>query len=234
MKNYWWHIKKLLDHYGLVKIANAALNELWRKIYWEKLRNSYAQNQEDLIVDRIHGKKKKGFYVDIGAYHPTRLSNTYRFYKKGWRGLLVEPNPTTIDQFCKIRPRDQYLNIGLGKNNEIMDYYVFLIPALNTFLEGEAKQSQTKGHKLQNIIKIKVIPVVSFIKKYLTNNLTIDILSIDCEGMDFEILTEWDWENHPLSVLIIEKLKEPDFIVKKGYRLAGKTKHNQIYVNNDV
>lgn len=234
MKDYWWNIKKLVDHYGLIKIAKTALSEAWRKIYWERLRNSYAQNQEDLIIDKVLGKKKNGFYVDIGAYHPTRLSNTYRFYKKGWQGLLVEPNPTTTDRFYKIRPRDQFLNIGLGKNSGLVDYYVFLIPALNTFLKEEAEESQTKGHKLQKIIKIKVIPVASLMNKYLTNNFSIDILSIDCEGMDNEILSDWDWKNHPPSVLIIEKLNEPYFIAKKGYCLAGKTKYNQIFIKNDV
>jgi hypothetical protein len=37
----------------------------------------YAQDGEDLILDRLLEGQQSGFYVDIGAHHPLRFSNTY-------------------------------------------------------------------------------------------------------------------------------------------------------------
>ena len=51
---------------------------------------------------RIFEECKSGFYVDIGAHHPKRFSNTYFFYKRGWSGITVEPNSDAIKLFKEI------------------------------------------------------------------------------------------------------------------------------------
>ena len=44
---------------------------------------SYSQEGEDVVLRRIFGENKNGFYVDVGAHHPIRFSNTYLFYRLG-------------------------------------------------------------------------------------------------------------------------------------------------------
>ena len=44
------------------------------------LNISFSQEGEDLVLQRLIGIKSNGFYVDIGAHHPYRFSNTYKFY----------------------------------------------------------------------------------------------------------------------------------------------------------
>jgi hypothetical protein len=75
--------------------------------------NSYSQYGEDKIIDRLLGYKKSGFYINVGANHPYRFSNTYMFYKKGYRGVNIEPNPISFEKFL-IRKGDINLNIGIG------------------------------------------------------------------------------------------------------------------------
>lgn len=90
-------------------------------INWGKLsplydlfgKRSYAQSGEDVVVDAILSRQKTGFYVDIGAYHPKVFSNTYLFYKRGWRGICVEPNPEAKILFQVARPRDVFVNVGV-------------------------------------------------------------------------------------------------------------------------
>jgi len=53
---------------------------------------SYSQEGEDLILLRIFEKKRIGFYVDVGSHHPFRFSNTYLFYRLGWRGINIDAN----------------------------------------------------------------------------------------------------------------------------------------------
>ena len=69
----WWSF--LADVYGIYLYGYA--------------QRSYAQEGEDLLLERILGKQGKGFYVDVGAHHPVRFSNTFLFYKRGWRGINI-------------------------------------------------------------------------------------------------------------------------------------------------
>jgi len=74
---------ELIRNYKFRFIFTAGVKEIVRKIWRETIFNSYSQNYEDLIVEKFFGRKYRSKYLEIGAYHPTRLSNTYRFYKKG-------------------------------------------------------------------------------------------------------------------------------------------------------
>ena len=86
------------------------INNIYRRIFRKDpnmLPNiCYSQNGEDLILNRFLENKKNGFYIDIGAHHPIRFSNTYLFYKKGWRGINIDAMPGSMDLFNKIRSRD--------------------------------------------------------------------------------------------------------------------------------
>lgn len=82
---------------------------------------SYAQEGEDLLLRRIFEHKHNGFYVDIGAHHPFRFSNTYLLYKRGWRGINVDAMPGSIKLFAKFRPRDVNLECGVGLGGGAID-----------------------------------------------------------------------------------------------------------------
>jgi hypothetical protein len=56
-----------------------------------------------LILRRIFEHKQKGFYVDVGAYHPFLFSNTYIFYLRGWRGINIDATPGSMKLFNKFR-----------------------------------------------------------------------------------------------------------------------------------
>src|SRR5690349_1011948 len=79
-------------------------------------RATWSQCGEDVIVDfvlQIFGVQKPR-YLDIGAYHPTKLSNTYGMYRRGCSGVLIEPNPVLYEAIRRKRPRDTVLNCGVG------------------------------------------------------------------------------------------------------------------------
>lgn len=67
---------------------------------------SYSQEGEDVVLRRLFDSQPSGFYVDIGAHHPVRLSNRYYFYRCGWRGLSVDAAPGSMEMFRRLRPRD--------------------------------------------------------------------------------------------------------------------------------
>ncbi|MFM6346540.1 MAG: hypothetical protein ACKPFK_15520, partial [Dolichospermum sp.] len=86
---------------------------------------SYSQEGEDLILARFFEKEKNGFYVDIGAHHPQRFSNTYYFYLKGWSGINIDAMPGSMKIFDDLRPLDINLEIPISDKSEILTYYEF-------------------------------------------------------------------------------------------------------------
>src|SRR5262245_50672803 len=64
-------------------------------------------------------------YLDVGANEPVSLNNTYYFYLRGYRGVLVEPNRTLCQRIREKRPGDTVLEAGIGVTAEKeADYYI--------------------------------------------------------------------------------------------------------------
>mgnify|MGYP001561699728 FL=1 len=105
-----------LKIYGPKQFLKFALIESKQLLYDKFIKNSYRQNGEDVIIDKILNKRGLGTYIDIGAYDPYRFNNTYRFYKKGWKGVNIEPDEYNYSLLLKKRPNDVNLNIGIALN----------------------------------------------------------------------------------------------------------------------
>ena len=178
------------------------------------MRVSYSQFGEDAILQNLL-RKKYGVYVDIGAYHPTLYSNTYAFYRRGWKGVAIDPNPWCEKLFKIMRPRDMFIRAAVGNSGE-QEYYEYNDAACNSV--GIPAPTR-KDLKLVRTSQVKVAPL----SELLRNIPHIDLMNIDVEGMDAEVMETYDWHSFP-SVLAVEgKLGDTsmDFLKGKGYELVG-------------
>ena len=85
-------------------------------------KKTYSMDGEDLFIDNFF-KNKIGIYVDVGAYHPLELSNTYLLYKRKWEGVNIDINSLSIEYFDFLRPNDINLNLGVAKKNSTKIIY---------------------------------------------------------------------------------------------------------------
>lgn len=208
-------------------------------------RISYAQSGEDLIIERFLKtlNVSKPFYVDIGANHPTMLNNTYLFYKKGGRGLCVEPNLKLYHKFKYSRPKDTSLNIGIGTKKDILKFYIFKEDVLSTFSEEVAKKYQKMGHELSRISDVQIYPLRDILNVHAKGR-AIDLLCIDTEGFDFAVLESNDWDKFRPKLILLETLEyeregfarklnaEYDpYLSKIGYKKLADTFINTIYID---
>ena len=86
-------------------------------------KDTHSVHGEDIILSACV-KQKEGFYVDIGAHHPSRKSNTKIFYDRGWSGINVEANPAAIPAFERDRPRDINLNCAVTNYDGEITFYL--------------------------------------------------------------------------------------------------------------
>ena len=76
---------------------------------------SVSQFGEDKFLEAHFFNQATGFYVDVGGFHPYMYSNTYLFYRKGWHGINIEPNPASFPAFLKHRRRDINLQLAISR-----------------------------------------------------------------------------------------------------------------------
>jgi len=183
--------------------AEFMLRPLWRTVWAEPFRKTYSQRGEDLIIDEVLGMKETGTYLDVGAYDPHHLSNTKRFYDRGWRGCNVEPNPERFKKLLQGRPRDTNLNIGLSDSVGTLTYYQFIPEVFSTFSAERAKALSQMGARIKAEIEVPVITMKDLFAQYF-NEETVDICTIDAEGMDSVILRGNDWDRFRPRVICIE------------------------------
>jgi FkbM family methyltransferase len=186
---------------------------------------TYAQFGEDTVLLELFKDVLRGRYVDVGAHHPYRYSNTYLLYKKGWHGVNIDPNPHTMALFNKARPDDTNICNGVGRAGTLT-YYRFSDPAVNTFKKEEAEKWKGKPFlKFLGTTEIEIKPLSELVEG------PFDLLTIDAEGMDLEVLQSYDWKYHP-NVIVIEGNEPKQFLVQKGYRLHTTCGASNIFVRD--
>lgn len=205
---------------------------------------SYSQCGEDLIVRYIFVLRgvAKPSYMDIGAHHPFALSNTAFFYKQGCTGVNIEANPDLFRYFKRHRDKDININVGVGAVESTMDFYVMEDATLSTFSKAEADSMVAEGKKLVKTVPIEVKSIQNILKEYC-HGVFPDFLSIDVEGLDFEIIKSINFSASVPKVICVEAAEYSprgdgarrndliDFIASKGYLEYANTNLNAIMVN---
>ena len=178
---------------------------------------SFSQEGEDMILRRLFESQKTGFYVDIGAHHPFRFSNTYIFYKQGWNGINIDAMPGSMGLFNKFRSRDINLEIPVGTGDQVLTYFSFNEPALNGFSDVLSRERDLRDeYFIENQIEMKVSSLSSILDKYLPPHKEIDFLSVDVEGLDFEVLESNDWLKYRPKCILVEILESSIHDIKNN------------------
>lgn len=202
-------------------------------------QEAYSQEGEDLILARFLDYRPSGFYVDVGAHHPKRFSNTQRLYHMGWWGINIDAAPGSMSEFRRLRPRDVNVEAAVATTNQELTFYLFNDPALNTFERELALQRATGKYKIIREVNLATVPLWQLLDRYVPVGIGIDVLSIDVEGLDYDVLRSNDWSRYrPEFVLAeIEALTVIDatthrvsvFLADEGYAFVAKTKNTAIF-----
>lgn len=205
-------------------------------VHYFKKYLSYSQEGEDMVLRSFfEGRKNyKGFYIDVGAHHPYRFSNTLYFYKQGWRGINIEPTPGAIKAFNFFRKSDINLNIGISEEKAKLLFYCFNEPALNGFSReiSEERDGNASTYRIIKRIEVETYPLAFVLDNYLPPNQKIDFLSIDVEGLDLIVLKSNNWQKYRPSYILVEdridfanlaNSEVYSFLKEQGYQLVGKT-----------
>lgn len=167
-----------------------------------------SQYGEDLLIWNFFDRKRNGFYVEVGAYDGTALSNTYFFESLGWEGVLVEPVPEYYQACTLSRPYSRVINAAVGKDGgERQTSFSVAVGDVGVGTLSFMKDSPQhlsrilrEGGVLRNI----EVPLRSLNEILATHHGAIDFVSIDVEGAEMDVLLGFDLNRFRPRMLVIE------------------------------
>lgn len=195
---------------------------------YEHKNNSYSQNGEDLILNRVLEQHPIGRYIDVGAYHPFQYSNTASLYLNGWRGINIDANPYSIDLLNKYRKDDINLYLSISDKSELRTYYEFKESALNTTNNDRKEFLEETGRIPLNESNLNTTEA-KFLLELLYEEDTY-IFNLDVEGSDLAILNSLDYDLFSPCFILCESEGQPENIpLLRNYFLISHAVNTFIY-----
>ena len=197
---------------------------------------SYAQNLEDVVLDRaLHAPS--GFYVDVGAASPSTASVTRHFYELGWSGINIEPLPEYVSELRLARPRDWTIEAVAGASPGQSSFHVVESDQdLSTFDPRRVEQMRAEGIRTNECLT-EMVTLNDVLEQ--AQPMAIDFLKIDAEGTEREVLLGIDLRMWRPRVLLIEATfpnsqipshgEWEDLVLKEGYLFASFDGINRFY-----
>jgi len=169
-------------------------------------KKSYSMDGEDLVVRDYFKSKNKGFYVDVGCYHPLQRNNTMLLHRLGWSGVNIDISDFSIKLFQFLRPKDTNLNLAISNDEKEIDiFFQKKLSQLSTIKKTNAEKVFQGNIKSKKILSKKLTTVLNE-SEY--NGKKIDFLDIDVEGADLEVLKSLDFNKYSPELICIEVIED--------------------------
>ncbi|MDM3861012.1 MAG: FkbM family methyltransferase [Aphanizomenon gracile PMC644.10] len=215
IKNYTHILAAKLTNQALSLLRNRTNLELSREEF-RSSNISFSQFGEDILLLSYFNdyKEKQGFYVDVGAFHPFKLSNTMLLYKLGWHGLNIDCDKEKIDLFNKLRPRDINICAAVANANKEMTLLQYPMSATNRLSDkndqlslcGEIPNSQLSVNtKSLNMILEEI--------SISMEEIVIDYLNVDVEGLELQVLEGLDFNKYAPKLISVEIMNSKDQVL---------------------
>lgn len=207
---------------------------------------SFSQYGEDVLLSATLHPGPQGFYVDVGAYHPWKGSNTYKLYLRGWSGLTIEPNPQAAAAFRRFRPRDLHIVAGVAAEDGQLIYHQFADEKLNTFSEPQANIYRKGGSTPTGAVALPCRPLQAILDD-LAPGRPIDLLAVDCEGFDLTALQSLDFSRVRPTAILVEDFEAfarlrgggpmgpiETLLRGHGYEAVGQAVFSTLYLDSEA
>lgn len=180
----------------------------------------------------------KGVFLDVGAFEPIRISNSYHFEKNGWTVYCFEANSNLIP-LLKSSRANVYNYAIADQNKDNIEFNVVHTPIHNglwtaaiSAINLDSRYLKDHGHAIQKIDKIIVNQRT--LNSLLPTDIKVDILSIDVEGSELNVLKGIDLDNYSPKVILVEDIYDDQalnqYIIKHGYKLDKVNSYNKFYL----
>jgi len=166
---------------------------------------TYAQNFEDVMLERALKNVSAGTYIDVGAWHPEFDSVTRHFYEKGWSGINIEPVPAHHELLRRARQRDTNLNVALSdKRGTARLHQVGERTGMSSLYKDVAEHGARRGFRASSY-DVQTRTLAQVCEQYVGAG-TIHFLKIDVEGHEEAVIRGGDWSKFRPWIVVVEAI----------------------------
>jgi len=219
------------------------MNNLFKKIYFlinnfyrkkNSKKTSYSLSGVDLLVNYIFRNTYDGVYIDVGCNQPIKNNNTYLLYKKGWCGINIDLDNSSIEQFKFSRRRDTNISSCVSSENGEADLFFYHEKSpINTINKIVSLHHKAKPKEIR---KIKTVTLNSIVENSKFNNRKINFLSVDVEGNELDVLKGFNIRKYYPDIIVVEfldlKLKKLELINQNITSILNSDIYNYLIKNN--
>ena len=194
------------------------------------------RNEEQLIKDYFGNFQ--GTLLSLGENDGKTLSNVYAALIDGWHGVLVEPSKTAFSKLYELwkdRQDIELVNVAISDTDGIAEFFESgtHLGTGDTSLLSSLKKDETVKWTRETFTQTEIATLTY--KSLLTKvrRIKYDLISVDCEGVDWEILQQIDLTDTKMLIVEfngIDKVKYVDYCAKFGLHLYSQNPENIIFV----
>lgn len=235
----------------IIDKVHEALSLLMNEPYFKALSVEYflphmlftfSQSGEDIVVrnNLVPDPGERGIFIDIGAYHPVRFSNTFALYLCGWRGVSIDANVDAISEFNRVRPEDTNVHLAVAPSQQKLYFTSFEEGAYNTLkLTPQNLETAVIRSPVRGMTEIECVGVNEVLETYASGK-KFDFLNMDIEGMDLAVFQAIDFTRFRPRIIAAE-FDHPvwvtyEFLKKLGkidYEICCQCGNTTILINRD-
>lgn len=191
---------------------------------------------EESFIAGFFNQTPCGTFVDIGAHVGIYGSNTRALWKKGWSGVLIEPDPQSFLALEKLYPdrqRLKLLNVAVTREDGTAQFAQHSDPNYTGWHSLDPKWIETWPKGTANYILVKTRSMTSLLKDG-TIPRDLDFLSVDTEGYDHLIIESMPQDFRPRLIVVevdkrLVREKMDAEMEARNYRFCWGNYLNSIY-----
>jgi len=168
----------------------------------DKISEFYLEHYIGLEMSGRIDKIYEGFYVDVGCFHPVRLSNTFSLYKKGWSGINIDAKRGAMENFREQRPQDINLHAAISDVRERKTFYEFESATVSSFDEEHVAEWKERD-RIVDEYELETVPLTDVLDEHEVPR-NFDLLDVDVEGFDLRVLKSLDFTRYRPKLILVE------------------------------
>jgi FkbM family methyltransferase len=188
-----------------------------------------SQQEEEQLVREFFGGVESGFFVEVGANHPTKASQSWHLEQAGWTGVLVEPQPELAACLVAARKAKVFAVACTSPAKAGLTLPLHVAGPLSAL----DRSRMAPGAKVDHTMMVPTRTLDDVLNE-VTAPTPIDFLSVDVEGHEVEVLLGFDLNHWQPRLIMVEdhagNLRKHRFLTENGYRLVRRVGNNGWYV----
>jgi FkbM family methyltransferase len=173
----------------------------------------YSQDGQDKYLEKnIFKGFKNGIFIDVGAHDGITLNNTLYFEKNNnWVGMNIEPINSVYEKLIKNRPKCININCAVSKTEGYLEFilntgYTEMLSGLkHCYDKRHSNRLEKENNMTKSTTKIINVPTKKLETLFTENNIqTVNYLSIDVEGGEFDVIQSINFDKVFIDVIGFE------------------------------